>query len=74
MRGTGQALNIAITLSELSPLPMRVVSLIGGPCTFGVGKVIGTDCHEVMRSINEIEKGVELKYHRKAAIFYNLLR
>ena len=40
-RSIGQALNVAITLSELSPLPSRIVTLIGGPCTHGIGKVIG---------------------------------
>lgn len=56
MRGTGQALNIGVSICELSPIPVRIVSMIGGPCTYGVGKVISTDCHEVMRSIVDVEK------------------
>lgn len=70
MRGVGQALNIIITIAELSLISPRIVTFIGGPCTYGVGKVIGTDFTEQIRSIEDIDKGVPLKYFKLAKNFY----
>lgn len=39
----GQALNIAISMGEVSVLPTRVVCLVGNPCTSGPGITIGTN-------------------------------
>ena len=36
----GQALNISIRLSESTPLPTRLVYMVGNPCTTGPGLTI----------------------------------
>lgn len=71
MRGVGQALNISVTIAELSSVPPRIITLIGGPCTYGVGKVIGTDFNEQIRSIEDVDKGIPLKYFKLAKNFYS---
>lgn len=42
-RCNGQALNVAITLATLASVPTRLVLLVGGVCTVGLGKVIDQD-------------------------------
>jgi hypothetical protein len=39
----GQALNIAICLSEISTICTRIVHLVGNPCTIGPGLTISTN-------------------------------
>ena len=50
----GQALNISISLAEVSTLTTRIVYLVGNPCTVGPGMTIGTDWKEQMRSPREL--------------------
>ena len=49
-RATGQAINVAISMNEISPIVARVVLLVGGACTVGKGMVIGQKYKEQMRS------------------------
>ena len=51
LRAYGQALCIALSVCELSKLQCRIINTLGGPCTHGVGKVIGTSFKKHMRSI-----------------------
>jgi hypothetical protein len=46
----GQALNVAISLSEANVMTTRICMLVGGPCTHGPGKVIETNFKTQMRS------------------------
>lgn len=39
----GQALNISISMAEVSVLSTRIVYLVGNPCTAGVGMTIGAN-------------------------------
>lgn len=50
-RSLGQGLAIATSISETTLHPTRIITLIGGPCTNGVGQTISTDYKEQMRSI-----------------------
>lgn len=50
-RAVGQALNVALSINELSGNIARVVFFCGGPCTIGLGKVIDLDYSNQMRSI-----------------------
>ncbi len=51
-RGYGQALNVALSLSELLPSECRIINLIGGPCTHGIGRTISIYFKQQMRSIS----------------------
>jgi hypothetical protein len=42
---------VALSLSNLSQISMRVVILCGGVCTTGLGKVISQDYRVEIRSI-----------------------
>lgn len=52
-------------------MPPRVVFMIGGPCTVGVGTVIGLSLKEMMRSARELSEGTNIKYFADAKKFYD---
>jgi len=39
----GQALNISISLAEVSTVSTRIINLVGNPCTIGPGTTISTN-------------------------------
>jgi protein transport protein SEC23 len=72
-RATGSALSIAVSLLEAAVPGQggRVLSFIGGPCTFGPGQVVGIKLEEMMRAWIDITKDNELcKHIKKASKFY----
>ena len=72
-RCTGTALSIAVSLLE-GAYPgqgSRILSFIGGPCTYGSGKVVDLKLEEPIRSWVDIHKGNEIcKHVKKATKFY----
>ena len=50
LRVTGQAVNVAMAMAEVSPITPRITMLLGGPCTGGPGQVITQDYKNQMRS------------------------
>lgn len=62
---------MAISLAECAPVPPRVVFLLGGPCTVGVGTVIGLPLKEMMRSTKDLADGVNIKYFADAKKYYD---
>ena len=53
-RATGCALNVAITVADLSGINTRFALLQGGPCTIGPGQVVGLPLKETMRTFLDI--------------------
>ena len=56
-RATGAAFQIAIGLLYDLGINTRFVSLIGGPCTIGVGKVVNLPLKNTIRSYVDIFEG-----------------
>ena len=50
LRVTGQALNVALAMAEVSPIPPRIALMVGGPCTGGPGQVLAPTYKSLMRS------------------------
>ncbi len=70
-RATGAALQIAIGLLYDLGINTRFVSLIGGPCTVGVGKVVNLPLKNTIRSYVDIFEGNENTEHiASATAFY----
>ena len=67
----GQALNIAISMAEVSVLSTRIVCLVGNPCTNGPGITIGSNFKEQMRSPEELSKGENILYFASAKKYYD---
>jgi protein transport protein SEC23 len=67
----GQALNISVCMAEVSPIPSRIVYLVGNPCTVGPGMTIGTNFKEQMRSPQELSNGQNIKYFATAKNYYD---
>lgn len=70
LRVTGQALNVATFLAEVSHAPPKIVLLVGGPCTGGPGQVIAQNYKLQMRSAEELGKGDNIPFFEKARKFY----
>lgn len=71
-RCTGNALSTAISLLEGAQQGQgsRILTFIGGPCTFGPGKVVGIKLEEMIRNWVDIQKNNEFAKHVKNAIKY----
>lgn len=72
-RCVGQALNIAVSLLEAaqSSSGSRIVTLMGGPITYGPGMIVSQSLQELIRSHLDIQKEKENTRHLKKAIqFY----
>jgi len=67
----GQALNISISMAEVSTIATRVVYLVGNSCTVGPGMTIGTNFKEQMRSPKELSEGQNIKYFASAKNYYD---
>lgn len=74
VRVTGAALSIASCLVEGSYAQCcaKLALFAAGACTFGPGKIVGTELKEPLRSHNDIEKGSS-KHYKKAVQFYKKL-
>ncbi|KAG1662005.1 hypothetical protein FOA52_012176 [Chlamydomonas sp. UWO 241] len=73
-RCTGTAIQVVTALLG-SSLPLgscqaRIISLIGGPCTVGPGKVVGCEHTEEIRSHKDVQKDVA-PHFRKSRKFYH---
>jgi protein transport protein SEC23 len=53
-RATGCALNIALSVVDISGISTRFALLQGGPCTIGAGQVVGLPLKETMRTFLDI--------------------
>ena len=73
IRVTGQALNVALAMAEVSPILPRVCMLLGGPCTGGPGQVLAQSYKSLMRSPLELSEGQNLEFYEKAKKFYQSL-
>jgi len=72
LRCTGTALSIATSLLE-SSYPgqgSRILSFIGGPCTYGPGQLVDLKLEEPIRSWMDIDKANEICKHVKKATKY----
>ena len=67
----GQALNIAVSMAEVSTLSTRVVYLVGNPCTIGPGITITTNFKTQMRSPKELSKGQNIQHFALAKKYYD---
>ncbi|VEU23471.1 DEKNAAC104607 [Brettanomyces naardenensis] len=74
VRVTGAALNVASCLVEGSYAQCcaKLVLFSAGACTFGPGKIVGTELKEPIRSHSDIEKG-SVSHYKKAVQFYRKL-
>lgn len=54
-RSTGCALSIAATILESFGSVGRMTAVIGGPCTFGKGQIVGDQLSETYRSHTDLE-------------------
>lgn len=71
-RATGVAMSIATSIAEIgyNSFGARLVTFVGGPCTFGPGIVVGTELKEQMRFHNDI-RADKAPYLKKSAEFFN---
>ena len=72
-RCTGTAMNIAISLVESAGgqnRGSRIVNLIGGPVTFGPGKIVDEKLSDRIRSHLDIQKETANAKHYKSACKY----
>jgi protein transport protein SEC23 len=71
-RATGSALQVAVGLLYDLGINTRFISLIGGPCTVGVGKVVNLPLKNTIRSYVDIFEGNENTEHiSTATAFYS---
>lgn len=72
LRCVGQALNIAIGLLEAasSAVGSRIVTLVGGPITFGPGAIVSPSLKERIRSHLDIQKQADNTKNLQAAITF----
>jgi len=72
-RCTGAALSVALGLVEVTcpQSSARVMLIVGGPCNFGPGMVVGEELAETIRSHLDLQKETpNAKYTKKALKFY----
>ncbi|GMM29032.1 GTPase-activating protein [Martiniozyma asiatica (nom. inval.)] len=74
LRVTGTALHIATCLIEgaYAQCAGKITLFAAGACTYGPGKIVGTELKEPLRSHNDIEKGTATHY-KSADKFYKKL-
>ncbi|VUG17538.1 SEC23 [Brettanomyces bruxellensis] len=74
VRVTGAALDIASCLIDGSYTQCcaKVMLFSAGACTFGPGKIVGTELKEPIRSHSDIDKG-SASHYKKAVKFYQKL-
>ena len=78
-RCAGTALNVGVSLLEAAcpgqnSRGSRIVSLVGGPVTYGPGMIVSTDTKERIRSHLDIQKEKDnAKYMKKAYKYYESL-
>lgn len=74
VRVTGAALDITSCLVDGSYAQCcaKVILFSAGACTFGPGKIVGTELKEPIRSHSDIEKG-SASHYKKAVKFYRKL-
>lgn len=66
-RATGAALQLAVNAFSQTGISTRFVSIIGGPCTIGPGKVVDIPLKTTIRVYMDIFEGNENAGHMKAA-------
>lgn len=70
----GTAFNVAVSLLEAAggtSRGSRIVSLVGGPATYGPGMIVSEDLQEKIRSHLDIQKERDnTKYLKKAIKYY----
>lgn len=67
----GQAINIAVSMSEVSPMSVRAVFMVGNPCTSGPGMTISSNFKDQMRSPEELSRGENITYFAAAKGYYD---
>ncbi|XP_010269071.1 PREDICTED: protein transport protein SEC23-like [Nelumbo nucifera] len=74
LRCTGVALSVAAgLLGACSPgTGVRIIALVGGPCTEGPGAIVSKDLSEPVRSHKDLDKDAAPHFH-KAVNFYESL-
>ena len=74
LRATGQALLVATTALEAFGNSGRISTIVGGPCTFGPGRIIAPELSQTFRAHSELEnESDKITAFRKASIFYEQL-
>ncbi|KAL9655272.1 hypothetical protein ABK040_009046 [Willaertia magna] len=70
-RCTGIALSIATSLLEATykGFGSRIISCVGGPCTFGEGEIVGLELSEQIRLHNDLRSG-KATHFKKASEYY----
>lgn len=71
-RATGCALSIASSLLEVAcpQFPAHILMFVGGPCTSGPGKIVGTSLEETIRAHVDIERDKD-PYLKDAKKYYD---
>jgi protein transport protein SEC23 len=70
-RANGSALKTAINILESGTQFSKVLYFVGGPCTIGLGQVVGISYNENIRSYLDITKENDsIKYMPKAKKFF----
>lgn len=59
LRSTGSALNVASTVVESFGGVGRITAIIGGPCTFGAGKIVSEQLTENYRDHTDLESNTD---------------
>ena len=72
LRATGAALNVASVLLESLGAVGRTTTIIGGPCTFGQGRIVSDQLSETFRDHNDLENNSDkIECFKKAQKFYD---
>ncbi|KRX44467.1 Protein transport protein Sec23A [Trichinella murrelli] len=74
LRCTGAALSVAVTLLEVcyANTGGRILTFIGGACTYGPGIIVGDELRVPIRSWHDIKEDA-VKYMKKATKYYEEL-
>lgn len=71
-RATGSAFEAASTILESLGSVGRLTAIIGGPCTYGPGKIVGDLLSETYRSHSDLENdSTRIEFFKKSQKFYD---
>ncbi|RZR85671.1 hypothetical protein BHM03_00012702 [Ensete ventricosum] len=74
LRCTGVALSVAAGLlgACVAGTGVRIIALVGGPCTVGPGMIVSKDLSEPVRSQKDLDKDAAPHFHKAIKFYDNL--
>ncbi|RWW17249.1 hypothetical protein GW17_00018831, partial [Ensete ventricosum] len=76
LRCTGVALSVAAGLlgACVAGTGVRIIALVGGPCTVGPGMIVSKDLSEPVRSQKDLDKDAAPHFHKAIKFYDNLAK